>query len=433
MPGGMPGLPPKPKMPLATKIFLWVLAIACAGMMIAFTGVLVSRLAPLPWGNPAALLPGQSESSGDTQSGGEPDEWPDGDLPSDSQAPEAPPEKPDIKVTPNEEGILIRKKPSGAESTAEELYQKVVRSTVTVESTLYVEEYQQSTEPSTGTGIIATSDGYMITNSHVVLNSKNTDVKVITYDGQEYDAVVVGFDKTTDLAVLKTNDHNFTPAEFGDADELAIGEWVLAIGNPAGAQFSSSLTRGIISGLNRSVGQYSENGMTYIQTDAAINPGNSGGPLLNMYGQVVGINSSKIVSAGYEGMGFAIPVSKAQDIINELLSSGYVKGRTRLGIKGQDVSTLGYYMPGMPQGFMIQSLDGDSAFSGTDVQAGDIITEIDGKEVTGVGDIGNVLLGYKPGDKAVITLYRPNALGTGEGTTFTVKITLLEDKGETQG
>ena len=163
----------------------------------------------------------------------------------------------------------------------------------------------------TGTGIIATEDGYIITNSHVILDSKSVPVQVKTNDGTFHDAVVVGYDKTTDLAVLKIDGTGYTPAEFGNSDELVMGQAVLAIGNPGGEQFSGSLTSGIISGLDRSVDEYSSNGMTYIQTDAAINPGNSGGPLVNMYGQVIGINSAKIVSEQYEGMGFAIPTSGA--------------------------------------------------------------------------------------------------------------------------
>ena len=199
----------------------------------------------------------------------------------------------DVDITPNTEGITIPKKPQGQELTSQEVYKKVVKSTVTVAVTLTRNGQEQN---STGTGIIATSDGYIITNSHVVLNTKSSVVKIITSGGEEYEAVVVGVDRTTDLAILKTNDHNFTPAEFGDAGELEIGDSVVAIGNPGGEKFSGSMTGGYVSGLDREVGRYSENGMTYIQTDAAINPGNSGGPLVNMYGQVIGINSSKIIT-----------------------------------------------------------------------------------------------------------------------------------------
>lgn len=335
---------------------------------------------------------------------------------------------PDIDVIPNEDGIHIQSKEGKEELSAEQIYSKVSVSTVTVQATLIGSlDDEENENVSTGTGIIATSDGYIITNSHVILNSKLASVRIITYDEQTYEAVVIGFDRTTDLAVLKTNDHGFTPAEFGNADELGIGEWVIAIGNPGGVRFSSSLTRGVVSGLNRTVGSYSDNGMTFIQTDAAINPGNSGGPLVNMYGQVVGINSSKIVASGYEGMGFAIPVSKAESIINQILSIGYVEGRVRLGIKGRDVAYGEYYS----NGFRIEEIDEDSSFKGTQAQENDIITAIDGIEVTGLNDISNILLSYKPGDEVVVTLYRPSGVSGGE--EIEVVITLLEDKGETQG
>ena len=206
---------------------------------------------------------------------------------------------------------------------------------------------------------------------------------------------------------------------------------MLAIGNPGGERFASSLTRGIVSGLDRAVERYSEDGMTFIQTDAAINPGNSGGPLVNMYGQVVGINSSKIITDGYEGMGFAIPVSKAKDIIDQLLSGGYVEGRVRLGISGYDLGDEATFY-GLPKGFMIASIDEDSSFAGTEAQVEDIIIAIDGETVEELQDISNLLLRYSPGDQVTVTLYRRSAYDFSDGEEIQVTITLLEDKGETQ-
>ena len=222
------------------------------------------------------------------------------------------------------------------------------------------------------------------------------------------------------------------PAEFGDSDDLRMGQWVVAIGNPGGEQFSGSITRGVISGLNRSVGSYSSNGMTYIQTDAAINPGNSGGPLVNLHGQVIGISSAKIVSEQYEGMGFAIPITGAKSIIDDLLAGGYVQGRVRFGIKGTAITQMQAAMYDVPQGFMISEIDEDSCFNGTDVQAYDIITAIDDTETKSLEELANALLNYKPGDTAEIHLFRPNESGVG-GEEFIVTVTLLEDKGETQG
>ena len=422
VPYGAPPVPPQPKkkLPLGLKVFLWVASILAAGAVLGFAiylGYCASTgtgAFQAPYEDYLPELPYEDEEPGESQAQEETEE-------------ELPP-LPEVDVTPNDQGIQIEEKPEGESMDAQEVYDKVAPSTVTVT----VRRDPDSEKPdSTGTGIIATADGYIITNAHVVLHSKSVYVKVTTYDGQEYDAVVVGSDRTTDLAVIKTNDYGFTPAQFGDADELSIGEWVLAIGNPGGERFSSSLTRGIISGLDREVGEYSENGMTYIQTDAAINPGNSGGPLVNMYGQVVGINSSKIMTEGYEGMGFAIPVSTAKDIIDQLLAGGYVEGRVRLGIMGREIDGTMAMIYGLPQGFMISELPEDSAFAGTGAQVGDVITAIDGNEVASLSEISNLLLRYSPGDQVTVTLFRQNDSGVG-GEEIDVTITLLEDRGETQ-
>lgn len=419
---GMPPAPPKKKMSVGLKVFIWVASILAAAAILGFGGYLVYHAVlgqasqdfrgNLPYDYQIPELPrgGGDDGTPDFDDGVEPPE-------ADENT------QPDVDVTPNTDGITIKEKPAGEELSAQEVYEKVVKSTVTVAVTLNRDGQEQN---STGTGIVATSDGYIITNSHVVLNSKSSIVEITTYDGQQYDAVVVGVDRTTDLAVLKTNDYGFTPAEFGDSAQLSIGESVVAIGNPGGAKFSGSMTGGYVSGLNREVGRYSENGMTYIQTDAAINPGNSGGPLVNMCGQVVGINSSKIITDGYEGMGFAIPVSEAKSVIDVLLSGGYVKGRTRLGITGTEISEMQSAVYGVPRGFAITEFDGESAFTGTDAQTGDIITAIDGDTVTGLSDISNLLTRYAPGDTVTITLYR-----RGQGA-IEVEATLLEDRGETQ-
>ena len=397
------------------KVFLWIASALTVGVVLGFAGFVVSWAVagPQQGGSLVETLP--EESQPDSSQEGQ-------DA---AEAPEI--ELPDVDVTPNEEGITIHEKPEGEALDAQAVYNQVVKSTVAITASRTGE-----TTDSSGTGIIATSDGYIITNAHVVLNTKSVLVTVTTYDGQQYDAVVVGMDRTTDLAIIKTNDYGFTPAQFGDSDQLSIGEWVVAIGNPGGERFASSLTRGIISGLDRAVERYSEDGMTFIQTDAAINPGNSGGPLVNMYGQVVGINSSKIITDGYEGMGFAIPVSKAKDIIDQLLSGGYVEGRVRLGITGSDISATQAAFYGVPRGFMIVSIDEDSAFAGTEAQPEDIITAIDGETVEELQDISNLLLRYSPGDQVTVTLYRPPVNGMGEGEELEVTITLLEDKGETQ-
>ena len=340
--------------------------------------------------------------------------------------PEVSKPEPDYVVIPNTDGIKLNPLPGGEDRPAKDIYVEIKNSLVGV----IVEEGTDN--ESQGSGIIATEDGYIITNAHVVLNRRSVDVKILTNDETRYEGVVVGFDKTTDLAVLKivgTSD-TFTPAAFGDSDSLSVGDWVLAIGNPGGTDFASSLTRGIVSAVNRKVGKNSSSGMTYIQTDAAINPGNSGGALVNMAGQVVGINSSKIVAAEYEGMGFAIPITKAKAIVDDLMANGYVVGRARLGIRGRNVTAYAATLNGIPQGFEIAEFPEGSPFLSVDAKVGDIITAIDGETVTSLNDITNVLALHSPGDTIEITLYRYQNLA--EPQTITVKITLLEDKGETQ-
>ncbi len=427
----------KQKMSTGLKVFIWVISIFAAGTMLGF-GIFLAHTVTTYRADYSSVerTPDYEwpfDEDGNPYSDENPEERivPDQDALPDTNEP-----LPEIELDPNVKAIIeIEKKPAGEELTAQEIYADVAASIVGV-GAVYTDESTGNDVQGAGTGIIATADGYIVTNSHVVMNSKKTRITITTHDGEEHEAIVVGTDRTTDLAVLKMDGKGYTPAMFGDADELEIGEQVIAIGNPGGQRFSSSLTGGYVSGLDREVGEYSENGMTYIQTDAAINPGNSGGPLLNMFGQVVGINSSKIITAGYEGMGFAIPVSKAQNIINELSSGGYVKGRTRLGITGIDISEM-ETIYGYPRGFKIMSFADDSVFNGTEAEVGDIITKIDGTAVKGINELSNLLLNYSPNDKVTLTLFRMGDKLLREdnnsfGEEFEVVITLLEDKGETQ-
>ena len=200
-----------------------------------------------------------------------------------------------------------------------------------------------------GTGIIMSEDGYIVTNAHVIYDDENgygeaTAVQIQMSDEKTtYDAKIVAYDKEADIAVLKIDAKGLTAAEFGDSDKCEVGEAVVAIGNPLGLEFQNTVTCGIISALNRKV-TINDNAMTLIQTDAAINNGNSGGPLINSSGQVIGINSAKMSStysssgASVEGLGFAIPMTEAKQIVDDLINYGYVTGRPQLGITCQDVS-----------------------------------------------------------------------------------------------
>lgn len=274
---------------------------------------------------------------------------------------------------------------------------------------------------SEGSGIIATSDGYIITNAHVVDGADS--LKVITSDGKTYEAELIGSDSMTDLAVIKVDAEGLTAAEFGSSSDLVVADPVIAIGNPGGLQ--SSVTVGYVSALNRPVTS-SDTGYTMncIQTDAAINPGNSGGALVNMYGQVIGINSSKIVATGYEGLGFAIPIDDALPIIRNLKDYGYVKDRAMLGISGQylDSWTANFY--GLPSGMYVAEVNNESV-SDAGVQQGDVITKIDDEEITSANTISNYIAKKKPGDEVTLTITRGLT-----NKTFTCKVTLTESTGQ---
>lgn len=279
---------------------------------------------------------------------------------------------------------------------------------------------------SQGTGIVITEDGYIATNSHVIGDSRTAyTVQVITNDGNTYDAKIVGFDSRTDLAVLKIDADNLIPAEFCDSDVVEVGQDVIAVGNPGGIDFQNSLTRGVVSALNRELDLSTQ--VTYIQTDAAINPGNSGGPLCNLYGQVIGINTAKISMDSYEGMGFAIPSDTVKDIVDDLMKQGYVSDRVRLGISGQAVtSTMSEYY-NVPEGILISTVSEGGPCDGTDLQVNDIITAIDDESVASFKDVYNILGEHKPGDEVVLSVYRMDT-----NRTFEITVTLMADEGETQ-
>lgn len=277
----------------------------------------------------------------------------------------------------------------------------------------------------TGSGIIISEDGYIVTNQHVIDGA--TNLKVVTYDGMTYEAELVGEDTQTDLAVIKiTTEDTLTPAKFGSSGDLQVADEVMAIGNPGGLQLSSSTTFGRISALNRPVTN-SETGYTTncIQTDAAINPGNSGGALVDMNGYVVGINSSKIAATEYEGLGFAIPSDTAQPIVSDLIEYGYVKDRAAPGFSGEYVERLRASWYGMNPGYYVTEVTTETA-AASGLQRGDMITAIDDTQVTSSSTIALYLTDKKPGDKVTLTVDR--TLSGQSGTTLT--LTLSENSGK---
>ena len=259
--------------------------------------------------------------------------------------------------------------------------------------------YQSTTYPmqsyNTGSGIIMSTDGYIITNAHVV-NGAAGGIVVVLDNDEEYEAELVGLDEKTDLAVLKIEANNLTAAEFGNSDELVVGERIVAIGNPTGLNLAGSVTQGIVSGLERSIQVQDETTgtvieMQAIQVDAAINPGNSGGALINKYGQVVGINSSKLSSTQIEGIGFAIPISTAKPIVDDLINYGYVRGRVLLGITYIAISDVTGAISGYTPGLWVQSVNEELDVAAKGVQPGDVIVQMDDPDVRDADDVKAII------------------------------------------
>lgn len=267
----------------------------------------------------------------------------------------------------------------------------------------------------TGTGVVLTEDGYIVTNAHVIYDSEYgfelaKHISVVMSSSVKQDATVVGYDTDCDIAVLKIEAHGLTPAQFGDSDSLKLGQSVVAIGNPLGFDLMNTVTAGIVSGLNRQI-TVGDKDMILLQTDAAINSGNSGGPLLNLYGEVIGINSSKM-SASYldqasiEGIGFAISSNDAGKIVNDLMSCGYVTGKPSLGITCVTVTEEVSELYGMQLGIYVSTVNDGSAAERAGICEGDIITAVDGDTVTTVEELNAKKNQHKAGDTITLTVYR---------------------------
>ena len=332
------------------------------------------------------------------------------------------------KVNKDYSGMKLESNPKDAKTngsyTAAKASDKVSDSVVGIlcYSDDVPDQADTTTASSQGSGFIFSQDGYVFTNAHVIGNSKTAyAIRVVTSDGKVYKAGVVGYDSRTDIAVLKMDDaKGLTPATFGDSSQLEVGQDIIVVGNPGGLDYQNTTTKGVISALDRKL---STSSLTkYIQTDAAINPGNSGGPLVNYYGQVVGITTSKIVSETYEGMGFAIPSQTVKSIVDTLVKNGYVEGRVKIGISGIAVTSDQASNYNIPQGIYVQSIVSGGPCDGTSLEEGDIITEVDGETITSFADVYAILETHKPGDKIKVKYYSSSS-GDGE-----VEITLQEDK-----
>ena len=313
----------------------------------------------------------------------------------------------EITSTPDEED-------SGILSFAD-IYDKCIDSVVSISSL-------SSTSITMGTGIIMTEDGYIITNNHVI--DGGFSITVTLHNNQQYEAALVGADSTNDLAVLKIETTGLKAAEFGDSTVLRVGDEVVAIGNPTTSEeLRGTMTNGIISAIDRNIA-VDGNMMTLIQTNAALNSGNSGGPLINCYGQVIGINIMKFASSStsLEGLGFAIPISVAKPIIDELIENGYVSGRPSIGIMASDIPAAVAAFYGTPVGVLVESIDERAQAASSGLEVGDIIVAIDGETVSTKAELLEKKNSYQVDDSIVLTVYRD-----GEYYDFTV---VLMDESE---
>lgn len=296
----------------------------------------------------------------------------------------------------------------------QDIYSTVIDSVVSISS-------MTSSGTSSGTGIIMSPDGYVITNHHVITGA--LVISVLTNDNQEYEAALVGSDEMSDLAVLKIDARGLQAAEFGDSSKLRVGDSVVAIGDPLGVQLRGTMTNGIISAINRDL-TVGDRTMTLIQTNAALNNGNSGGPLINCYGQVIGINTVKMSSyytatASVEGLGFAIPISVVKPIIDELIENGYVAGRPAIGISGDSLPSYYRTYYRLPDGVYVTSVNEGSDAKAKGIREGDIVTAINGEKICSIDELNTVKNQYAAGDEVTLTIYR-------SGTYYEVTVTLVD-------
>ncbi len=298
----------------------------------------------------------------------------------------------------------------------QEIYAQNIHSVVSISCSGY-------SGGSTGTGVILTKNGYIVTNAHVVDGAGSIDVQLT--DNRILSATLIGSDEISDLAVLQVEANDLVPAQFGDSAQLRVGDTVAAIGDPLGVKFRGTYTDGIVSAINRDVDMDGRT-MTLIQTNAALNSGNSGGPLINCYGQVIGINTMKIGaftdSAGVEGIGFAIPSATVKDIVDQLITQGYVSGRPTLGIEGEALSSFYQHYYRLPAGLYITQVDIGSDAHQKGIQDGDMLLSVDNQRITTMDELKSVLFDREVGETVDVIIYR-------SGERYRVQLTLGEHKG----
>lgn len=323
-------------------------------------------------------------------------------------------------------GTTVGKRVSTETASANEIYELGCKQTVGVslESTRANIFGQQSASAVAGTGFIITSDGYIMTNYHVIESAQKSEhkIQVLFKDKSSFEAKIVGFDEDNDVAVLKIDASDLSPVSIGNSDDIAVGDSVFAIGNPLG-ELDFSMTSGRVSALDRSI-TIERNGtaINMFQFDAAINSGNSGGPVYNESGEVIGIATAKVGSSGVEGLGFAIPINDAADIANELITKGYVSGKAYMGVNIDNRYTSVYAQYySMPEGAYVYNVESGGCAEKSGLAAGDIITKVGSEAIGGYSDLNAAIKSFKAGESTEIVVYRG-------GEYVTLRITFDEAK-----
>lgn len=320
---------------------------------------------------------------------------------------------PELRRAPNGDGtvLTLAERPAEAAMSFQDIYKKVSPSVVFIRAAT-------GQGISQGTGVVMSADGYIITNAHVIEGSFRADV--VLEDGGQYEALLVGSDAATDLAVLKIDAQGLTPAEFGDSDQMEVGDVVVAIGNPMGEELRGTMTDGILSAINRDM-EVEGRQMTLLQTTAALNTGNSGGALINDMGQVIGITNMKLMAynSTVEGLGFAIPSRTAKTVVDDLIGYGVVKGRPMLGITVRPLTAEERTGRSLDHGLWVEQVEEKSDAWTQGIRTGDVLLSANGVELSVNDDLLELKNALAVGETIRFCLWR-------EGETLDITVELVE-------
>ena len=311
-----------------------------------------------------------------------------------------------IADSDNNRAVLMTVEGNDKLYTSAGIYKENIESVVAIQTEIVTTNMfgQRVSGAAAGSGFVISEDGYILTNAHVVDGA--TSIKVTFENGEEYEATVAGKETENDVAVLKIDGNKtFKAVTLGNSDKMVVGEDVIAIGNPLG-ELTFSLTKGVVSALDREIMVDSLTSINMFQVDCAVNEGNSGGPIFNMYGEVVGIVSAKYASETIEGLGFCIPINDVANIVTDLIEHGEVKNKAYMGITVSDVTDTMVKQYSMVKGAYVSSVEKESCADKAGLKIGDIIVELEGKKVTSVSELMSAKRGFKSGESAKLKVWR---------------------------